>query len=108
MPDFQSATHIICTSCGTRWERTDKRQMRYFRSTTTFSSNGSPFDIVAAAEEMIYCPADVTGRLEKGSIALDSGQAAEDLRTDPNGLDKERASSGGADVVHDSTRQTRK
>ena len=107
MPDFQSATHIVCISCGTRWERTDTREMRYFRS-ASFSSYGSPSAIVALAEEMIYCPADVTGHLEKGSIALDSGPAAEDLRTDPDGLDKERASSGGADVTHDSTRQTRK
>lgn len=107
MPDFQSATHIVCKNCGTRWEVGDTRQMRYFRS-ASFSSYGSPAAIVAAAEEMIYCPSDVTGRLEKGSIALDSGQAAEDIRENPDGLDSEHAGSGGADVVHDSTRQTRK
>jgi len=107
MPDFESATHIVCNNCGTRWLKTNAEEMRYFRS-ATFSSYGSPAAIVALAEEMIYCPSDVTGHLEKGSIALDSGQAAEDIREDPDGLDKERASSGGADVTHDSTRQTRK
>lgn len=106
MTDFDSVEHIICSSCGTKWLRTDTTVMRYFRS-ASITEYGSPAAIVAAAEDMTYCPSDVTGHLEGGSKALDGGQVAEDIRTNPDGLDGERASSGDADVVHDSTRQTR-
>jgi hypothetical protein len=107
MTNFDSATQIICSNCGTPWERSDTRKMHYFRS-ASFTSYGSPATIVAAGEDMTYCPADTSGHLAKGSEALNSGKTAEDIRTDPDGLDSERASTGGADVVHDSTRQTRK
>lgn len=107
MTDFDSATQIICSSCGTVWERSDTRQMRYFRS-ASFTSYGSPASIVAAGEDMTYCPSDTSGHLAKASEALGGGKTAEDIRIDPDGLDKERASTGGADVVHDSARQTRK
>ena len=104
MTDFDSATQIICSSCGTVWERSDTRQMRYFRS-ASFTSYGSPAAIVAAAEDMTYCPADSSGHLAKATEALGGGKTAEDIRTDPDGLDKEHAPTGGPEVMHASNRQ---
>ena len=107
MTNFDSATEIICSTCGTVWQRSDATVRRYFKS-ASIPLNGSPALIVAAAEDMTFCPACNVGVLERASIALESGQFALDARTDPDGLDGERAGSGGADVVYDSHNQTRK
>lgn len=104
---WETALLITCITCGKQWEKSDTREMRYFRSTTTFTSYGSPATIVAAGEDMTYCPSCTSGHLAKASEALGGGKAALDLRINPDGLDSERAPTGGADVVHDSTRQTR-
>lgn len=104
---WTTSTTIACSTCGNVWDRTMTDTMRYFRS-ASFPNDGSPSAIAALDEIMTYCPkcANV-GALKRADIALDSGDKAEKLRTDPDGLDKERASTGGADVVHDSTRSTK-
>ena len=84
----------------------DDTEIRQGRA--TYASYGSPSTISLSGEAIIYCPSCTTGHLAKASEALGGGKTAEDKRTDPDGLDSERAPTGGADVVHDSTRQTRK
>ena len=109
MGAFDNATEIICTSCGTKWLKNDANTGHYFRSASNaIGSAASPKIIADAAEDMTFCPSDNVAQLEAASIALESGQFALDKRIDPDGLDKERASSGGADVIHDATRATRK
>jgi len=100
LPD--SATLIYCQTCGNSWEKADTTPQYYFASATTHTIGAmtTPAAIVALAETMTFCPKCDVGRLAKLSEAMGSGDAAEDKRTDPDGLDKESAGSGGADVTH--------
>lgn len=99
LPD--TTTDIRCQTCGNSWKKADANTAFYFASVSfTVGSMTSPFAIDAAAELMTFCPKCDVGRLAPITEALGGGQRQEDLRTDPDGLDKERASTGDADVVH--------
>lgn len=96
---------IICQTCGSGWRKKDTRQMYHFKGQTIIN-NTSPSAIVALGETMQFCPKCNVRELLDLTKSLDSGPEALRLRTIPEHAEK--ADSGGADVVHDSTRQTRK
>ncbi len=99
LPD--SVTDIRCQTCGNSWKKADANTAFYFTSASfSVGSMTSPFDIDAAAELMLFCPKCDVGRLQTITDLLGGGDAMEDARTDPDGLDKERAGTGGAEVVH--------
>ncbi len=52
-----SSEFIYCQTCANAWELTDDREMYYFQSASlALGSYTSPALIVAAAEEMTFCP----------------------------------------------------
>ena len=52
-----SSEFIYCQTCANQWELGDTREMFYFQSASfALGSYTSPALIVAAAEEMIFCP----------------------------------------------------
>lgn len=52
-----SSEFIYCQTCANAWELTDTREMYYFQSASLpLGSYTSPALIVAAAEEMTFCP----------------------------------------------------
>ena len=95
-----SATEIFCQRCGKGHPLSDTEKRREFTSLTfPRSTYASPKDISDAAEDMIFCPSCF---LEDRDRALDDFSLhlkAEDKRVDPDGLDKEKASSEDADVT---------
>lgn len=96
---------IICQTCGSGWRKKDTRQMYHFKGQTIIN-NTSPSAIVALGETMQFCPKCNVRELLDLTKSLDSGPEALRLRTIPEHAEK--ADSGGADVVHDQTRVTRK
>lgn len=102
-----SSTHIFCQTCANGWPLTDEGTGYYFRSTTTFDVGDytSPAEIVAAAEEMLYCPKCDVGRLtdayHKPTPGIQESPFFErDSRMIGADVDKSGADEGDADVVH--------
>jgi hypothetical protein len=101
-----STEFIYCQTCANAWELTDTREMYYFRSATlALGSYTSPALIVAAAEEMTFCPecdvdqlADAYRKPAPG--IQESPFYDQDSRMIGADVDKGGANEGDADVVH--------
>ena len=95
-----STTEIFCQRCGKSHSLSDSTKRREFTSLSyPRSTFASPKDIFDASEEMIFCPSCF---LEDRDRALDDFSLylkASDKRVDPDGLDKEKASSEDATVT---------
>lgn len=64
-----STDFIYCQTCANAWPRTDAAGQFYFRSATQeIGDYASPASIVAAAEEMTFCPRCDVERLQPQPI----------------------------------------
>jgi hypothetical protein len=101
-----SSEFIYCQTCANAWELTDTREMYYFQSASlALGSYTSPALIVAAAEEMIFCPecdvdqlADAYRKPHRG--IQESPFYDKDSRMIGADVDKGGSIDGDADVVH--------
>lgn len=101
-----TATHIYCQTCATDWEKTDTREMHYFRSVTkAIGSMTSPSLISAAGEEMTFCPAcdvdELTVAYKKPKAGIQESPFYDgDSRMIGADVDAGGDDRGDADVVH--------
>ena len=101
-----STSFIYCQTCANAWELTDTREMFYFRSNSlALGSYTSPSLIVAAAEEMTFCPEcdvdQLTVSYRKPVPGIqESLFFSGDSRLIGADVDKGGADRGDADVVH--------
>lgn len=104
-----SSQFIYCQTCANAWELTDDREMYYFASSSfAIGSYTSPALIVAAAEEMTFCPecdvdqlADAYRKPAPG--IQESPFYSDDSRLIGADVDKGGDVPGDADVVHTPT-----
>jgi hypothetical protein len=102
-----SSEFIYCQTCANAWELTDTREMYYFQSSSlALGSYTSPALIVAAAEEMTFCPecdvdqlADPYTKPAKG--IQESPFYDGDSRMVGADVDSPTPGAGDADVVHE-------
>jgi len=103
---LNSSEFIYCQTCANAWELTDTREMYYFRSSSLpLGSYTSPALIVAAAEEMTFCPECDVDKLTDGYRKPAPGIQESpfydgDSRLIGADVDKGGAQAGDADVVH--------
>lgn len=101
-----SSTFIYCQTCANAWELTDTREMYYFRSASLdVGSYTSPALIVAASEEMTFCPEcdvdELAVSYRKPAPGIqESLFFSGDSRLIGADIDKGGADKGDADVVH--------
>lgn len=102
-----STTEIYCQTCANAWPLIDAGEQFYFRSTTTFAIGDytSPSRIVAAAEEMTFCPKCDVEELARAYVKPAPGIQESpfyegDSRMIGADVDKGGADAGDADAVH--------
>lgn len=102
-----SSEFIYCQTCANAWELTDTREMYYFRSATlALGSYTSPALIVAAAEEMTFCPEcdvdQLTDAYAKPATGIQESPFYDrDSRMIGADTDTPHPGAGDADVVHE-------
>lgn len=107
MPLANSSQFIYCQTCANAWELTDTREMYYFRSASlALASYTSPALIVAAAEEMTFCPEcdvdQLTDAYAKPAEGIqESPFYSGDSRMIGADVDSPNPGAGDADVVHE-------
>jgi hypothetical protein len=103
-----SADSIYCQTCASAWPLTDSNGQHYFESASfAIGSYASPAQIVAAAEEMTFCPKCDVRQLEPTPIpnappgvkGRDPFYERDDKMIGAD-VDKGQDDPGGADVVH--------
>ena len=102
-----STTQIYCQTCANAWDLIDVTEQYYFQSETTFAIGDytSPARIVAAGEEMTFCPKCDVDELARAYLKPAPGIQESpfyegDSRMIGANVDKGGADTGDADVVH--------
>lgn len=101
-----SSTQIYCQTCACAWDLIDVTEQFYFRSASfVIGTYTSPALIVAAGEEMTFCPqCDVQELAEAYRKPVKGIQESPFYRRDSRvigaDVDKGGAVAGDADVVH--------
>lgn len=102
-----SSTEIFCQTCATGHLLTDTAERHYFQSVSfAVGSMTSPALIVAAAEEMTYCPncdvGELTNPYSKPSEGIQESPFYQgDSRMIGANVDAGDDDPGDADVVHE-------
>lgn len=98
----ESSSLIYCQNCGSQWDKSSTFHSYWFRSASlSIGSYSSPADIVAAAEDMTFCPHCPDKGLQEVSDAagdLRRGTGVAEERFEP----RETASKGDADFAYES------